>query len=331
MYYPIFRGKQYEFLTLRESISKLKDSGKIIPVIEPVKSGKSSINSLYRCLNDLNEAALKAIFIVNPRCRKGDFHKNIKALQSIVEKIRTENSNVSFGYWVGAETSILELEDFIRCIDAKFYLLHYSEYSNLEYLLPLLSQNADFLGHFLDVDALSDIYLTSIDSNRILLRDNFIRFDANEEYRFENDDLFSTDYLSFHERKYEGFSDYLTIGSKYSDDGGTPETVAIHITYETYGKDSIRVRHCLSNHYAVNQDRGKMIREALTELKEFLSEKPEILNYSSACAELMLHLDNEEKNTSLANIKKLAMRHHLELIINVLDDYEDDTEFSEAS
>ncbi|MDM1783141.1 sce7725 family protein [Acinetobacter bereziniae] len=320
MYYPIFRGKQYEFITIRESISKLKRSGKIVPVIEPVKNGKSSINSLYKCLSDLHDASLESIFIVNPRCMKGDFHKKKNDLITIIEHIKTNFPQVSFGYWIGMETNDLDLFDFIKNNTSNFYLLHYSEYPNFQKILDSSGVENQFQGHFLDVDSLSQSYIDTIKSKRILLKDNFIRSEVNEEYRFEKDEFFSNDYLNFKEKAYQGFADYLVIGSKYEVGGQTPETVAIHITYEMNNKSCIRVRHCLSKHYLVNKDSGKMIREALIELKVFLNDKPEILTYSKACIELMACLSNEQKNTSLANIKKLSMNHHLELMVEVLED-----------
>ncbi len=44
MYFPYFRGKQYELITIRDNASMIKDSG-ITPIIEPVKENLSSLKT----------------------------------------------------------------------------------------------------------------------------------------------------------------------------------------------------------------------------------------------------------------------------------------------
>jgi len=329
MYYPIFRGKQYEFLTIKDLIPKINESGKIVPVIEPVKNTKRCINSLLSCLDELKKSSLEAIFIINPRCVKGDFYKKKNEINALVRTIKTDFPNVSIGYWIGHQSNESEIYSFLEEIESKFYLLHYSEFNELGNLLTILREQNNFKGHFLDEETLGVDYISSITSKRILLKDSFIRREPNEEYRGIDDEYFDCKHIKYKEKKYDGFSDYLIIGSKYDSGGDTPETVAIHLTYESDESDEIRIKHCLSDHYPVNQDRGEMIREALREVSEFLRKKPEILNFSSGCCELLKCLADEDKNTSLANIKRLSMNHHLELIISLLN--REDTYFKEAS
>lgn len=319
MYYPIFRGKQYEFLTIKELIPKIKESGKIIPVIEPVKNSKRCINSLYSCLEDLKKSSLEAIFIINPRCIKGDFYKKKNEMNIVVQTIKQNFPNVSIGFWIGYQSTEAEMEGFLKEIQSNFYFLHYSEFNGLDRLLSDVNRNKFFRGHFLDEEVLGRDYISSIGSKRILLKDSFIRREPNEEYRNIDDEYFDQNYLEFSVKNYDGFSDYLIIGNKFDAGGDTPQTVAIHLTYESDDKSNIRIKHCLSNYYPVNQDRGLMIREALKEVKKFIDIKPEILEFSSGCRDLLMCLENEDKNTSLANMKKLTMNHHLELMISLLD------------
>jgi hypothetical protein len=62
MYFPYFRGKQYELLTVRETAPVLAKSG-FVPIIEPVKQ---ALAGLERSLDAVCEADGKAIVIVNP-------------------------------------------------------------------------------------------------------------------------------------------------------------------------------------------------------------------------------------------------------------------------
>jgi hypothetical protein len=62
MYYPYFRGKQFELITIRETAKILADS-KFVPIIEPVRE---SLGGLERTVKAIRDAGGKAIVIVNP-------------------------------------------------------------------------------------------------------------------------------------------------------------------------------------------------------------------------------------------------------------------------
>ncbi|MGP9635420.1 sce7725 family protein, partial [Halomonas sp. AOP43-A1-21] len=60
MYYPYFRGKQFELITIRE-MSELLAEKSFVPVIEPVRE---SLNSLKKTLTAICDAGGHAIVIV---------------------------------------------------------------------------------------------------------------------------------------------------------------------------------------------------------------------------------------------------------------------------
>ncbi|WP_234357958.1 sce7725 family protein, partial [Pectobacterium versatile] len=62
MYYPYFRGKQFELIAIRETAGTMAQAG-FIPIIEPVKE---TLNGLEKTLKAICEAEGKAIVIVNP-------------------------------------------------------------------------------------------------------------------------------------------------------------------------------------------------------------------------------------------------------------------------
>ena len=62
MFYPYFRGKKFELITIRETAQLMGDSG-FVPIIEPVKE---AMNGLDRALGAVCEADGSAILIVNP-------------------------------------------------------------------------------------------------------------------------------------------------------------------------------------------------------------------------------------------------------------------------
>ena len=68
MYYPYFRGKQFELVLLREK-ARFISSHDIKPIIEPVKS---NLNSLSRAVGNLVDNDAQFIIVVNPQI--GDFY-----------------------------------------------------------------------------------------------------------------------------------------------------------------------------------------------------------------------------------------------------------------
>lgn len=62
MYYPYFRGKQFELIAVREAAA-LMAASEFVPIIEPVRE---PMNGLRRALEAICEANGSAILIVNP-------------------------------------------------------------------------------------------------------------------------------------------------------------------------------------------------------------------------------------------------------------------------
>jgi hypothetical protein len=62
MYYPYFRGKQFELIAIRETAALMAASG-FVPIIEPVRE---AMNGLRRALEAICEANGSAILVVNP-------------------------------------------------------------------------------------------------------------------------------------------------------------------------------------------------------------------------------------------------------------------------
>jgi len=62
MYYPYFRGKQFELITIRETADLMAGVG-FVPIIEPVKE---ALGGLEKTLKAVCDACGRAIVIVNP-------------------------------------------------------------------------------------------------------------------------------------------------------------------------------------------------------------------------------------------------------------------------
>ena len=63
MYYPYFRGKQYELITIRERAALMAEN-KIVPIIEPVKD---NLSPLKHSIDELTKHEAEFILVVNPK------------------------------------------------------------------------------------------------------------------------------------------------------------------------------------------------------------------------------------------------------------------------
>jgi len=73
MYYPYFRGKQFELILLRDYAGLLAENN-IHPIIEPVKENFSSLTKTMESLHDKN--ALSTI-IINPQVGESPVDENL--------------------------------------------------------------------------------------------------------------------------------------------------------------------------------------------------------------------------------------------------------------
>ena len=80
MYFPYFRGRQYELLALKELASQKLISSSVIPVIEPVKN----IPALNNSLSAFCSASLPIGLIINPSV--GDLTNDPQTIYKLLEK-----------------------------------------------------------------------------------------------------------------------------------------------------------------------------------------------------------------------------------------------------
>lgn len=109
MYYPYFRGKQFELVLLREMADFIA-SNSINPIIEFVKDNFSSVQ---RVLGNLVDSGAKFTVIINPLC--GDLVGEQDKILGFIEGVVPPNyENMSLGYIVNLDTGIQHLRETIR-------------------------------------------------------------------------------------------------------------------------------------------------------------------------------------------------------------------------
>lgn len=305
MYYPVLRGKQNELLALRELKDENLLSHNIIPLIEPIKES-SSFRIYLKSFRDSN--------------------RKIAVIQN------SELASYT-GFKEEEITAIKNSENFIEVYyvnnDSDLALINFNNDNNQHMII--LGTNAEITNleslrtpNLLCVINTDNPYMTADISreklnNVIELRDYFHKEDRNQDYANNVDQLFSRDHLFYHDDGYIGFGDYSIIGDTYSDSGFAPKAVAIHIVYFD-NKNILRIRHFVSDSNEDITNPAKKFSEALEKLIVWYdsTDFDKIKNDSSALIEFKKVYETK-KYSGLGFIKKLSIKHHLEILGRFLD------------
>lgn len=301
MYFPYFRGRQYELLALKELVQNDLLSHKVIPVIEPIK-----ISSTFKStLQTFADNDFKLGLILNPQV--GELVKNPipVLLQFMVDGIIPSvifNSDTE-DFFLNLEEYEVSKDSLLTIVDNEDYILLYKKlFNETQPLYTLTSDERKFR--------------RSISQNKVLFKDYFEKQLKNADYSKNVDEPFSEDHKFYHEENFVGFGDYSIIGNKYEEGGFTPRAVAIHIVY--FDEDSaLRVHHFVSDSNFGTEDVAGKYYEAVTKLKAWFNNGHSDQK-TSALAVLLQHADNGYY-PGLPTIKKLSIMHHLELMSNYLE------------
>lgn len=100
MYYPYFRGKQFELIAIRESATLLANSS-FVPIVEPVRASLGGLNKTLRSLTDVGA---QAVVVVNPRY--GDHRESCESISELLEWDYQESDAIGAGILLTSETSL---------------------------------------------------------------------------------------------------------------------------------------------------------------------------------------------------------------------------------
>ena len=306
MYYPYFRGKQYELITVRELAPLLETAG-FRPVIEPVRE---ALGGLEKALDAVVEVNGRAIVVVNPH--HGDLSGAGKPL--------TELLNAKFFDWSGISAGILlkqdmTLDDAMTCYKAHtahapvFIHAGFREGKALAEKLqkPEKQQCHIFFDRFC-----GKLYQRHFKgTTRVLLKDGFQRM-RNRDY--EDVEPFSDLHATFEDEGMNGFGDFLIVGDEYSESGGPAFAIAIHLTFiDPDRDDSMFIYHFKSDRQDTPKDPAGKFAEALANMMKILDRPSSKVLETDAVKEFrMLH--KQGHFPGLGYVKKLSMNHHIETL-----------------
>lgn len=311
MYFPYFRGRQYELLALFELVEANRLGDQVIPIIEPVKPSSTFIKTLNAFVNNGRKLAV----ILNPQ------------VGSFTKEIEDEKKN-------GIKSKYEELLK--NRLIIKAHILNKKSQGQLELLeeqgfykkdLLVICNNRDYLDLYSEIFSSTprytlipdeSIYRRKVRKKRVLLADKFAKQSRNIDYAEIDDEAFSDDHLYYSEDGYVGFSDYSIVGDNFFESGFAPYAVALHIVYLSEEDDSLRIKHFVSDsNDDITNPAGKFY-EALEKLNDWdMAHEMDTLGLEG----LLEHYENETY-PGLGTVKKLSIMHHIELVGQYLDGVE---------
>ena len=323
MYIPILRGKRFELLALRQGAALLGKSGKLLPVIEPVRE-KTLDTDVFRAASALADQGVKFGIVVNPLVGElvGDDGMK-KVLDSISSWPRTaiEGAQLVFacadpgnqGLALEAVLARPELSGFEKMIlFADDFEVQRLGHDSKEMRLSAILAPRGRIARRLAAGVVPAPSILEVD-------DPFPAMQRNADYLTRGETVFTDQHIYYSAEGLDGFADYMTVGKDFRDGGGSPNFVAIHWTYTkpTPREDGFPVylQHFCSTTREADFDVAAKFHAAARSLVGFLDEHA--IPQNSATDELRSHVDNETF-PGLGVLKKLSILNHLHVMAGVL-------------
>lgn len=306
MYYPYFRGKQFELIAIRESAEVISSSG-FVPIIEPVRE---SLGSLEKTVGVLADAGAESVVIVNPRY--GDHRENGKSLTAFLDQGHGENDAISAGILLTSHMSVQQVLDQIEVFNDSAVTLIHAGFTESRALADRLDDDArSFRNVFLEGYA-NRLYRRHFTAEpRIIVGDGFVQM-KNADY--PPVEAFSDLHITYQELDMNGYGDFLTVGDNYSEGGGPAYAVAIHLTFiDPNQDDAMFIYHFKSDTNDTPTDPAGKFSQALSKLIAKLDSGHSNLDETSAINEFR-DLHERGHFPGLGYVKKLSIKHHLETL-----------------
>jgi hypothetical protein len=302
MYFPYFRGRQYELLALRELAQGDLLGNYVAPVVEPIKL-TTTFNGTIKMFAEKNKSIA---LILNPAV--GDLSKGTSVDTVLLSISGTVIPAVIISHDTAeAMTALTEKgilgSDVLAVMTNRDYLKTYRDsFTNTPPKFTMFPDERQIR--------------RAVSANKVMFEDKFKKQEKNAYYLKQEDEFYSDDHLYFAEEGFSGFGDYSIIGSEYDESGFAPHAVAIHIVYFA-SDDTLRIRHFVSDSNTGIEDVAGKYYEAVTKLKRWCDSGQSRQN-TTALATFLSHAENGYY-PGLPTIKKLSIMHHLELVGKYLD------------
>ncbi|WP_233080369.1 sce7725 family protein [Rheinheimera soli] len=312
MYYPYFRGKQYDLITIREQSDLIASAG-FIPIIEPVKE---AINGLKRTLESLRLSNGSAVVILNPA---NGFYKddNTQPIRDILTEDFGEYRNFLAGILLVEQTDLHEIQSLLQEHSDRPIAFIHAGFSAPKLILELNIPSETHITHIFIEQYCGKLYRKHFaGANRVLVKDGFKKRSANKLH--PDVEPFSDLHITYTEESVDGFGDFLIVGDDYSESGGPAWSVAIHITFIDHeNDDEMYLYHFKSDRNDTPTDPAGKFLEALEKLVTNVGDS-ETKIYRTSAIEEFIRLYQSQHFPGLGYVKKLSMQHHIETMAHYL-------------
>ncbi len=311
MFFPYFRGRQVELLALRDLEPKLAKKKKICPIIEPVMANTRDLKAfLTTAKGNFPHAVL-----INPAV--GELIGKVADIEALIAPfLALPGTLLVPGFHVGPTTTLAQVNAFLAKYGKFQALLVFDRPSAALHGMgtKLSSVAVSPFAVFIE-GKVSPSFINSFSAFRkVLIRGGFIAQPKNAMY--PPLDFFSDLHKTYVASGYFGFGDFNIVEDVYSPGGGPAHAVAIHLT-ELNTHQEIYTNHFVSNRTTGNVDTPGKFLEALTKLAAHVLARPRSFSYSLACQEFQ-DLYVRRHYPGLPSVKRLSMRHHLELMETIV-------------
>ena len=305
-YFPLLRGKQNEMLALRELAEEIALIGGVVPIIEPVRWNRNTIISI----NAFMDSNMRFVLVCNPAL--GDYSEDHAGLAGHI----TALDLMDYPNWVPAMylrggTRSVEISRFLRTYRDFEIAFIYKGKPQQQAALRLI-RGANVAHHVFLLDRVEQEYIDTIRvADRVMVRDPFVRAARNAEYP---DRRFFTDMNTVAGNRDDmNFGDFSIAGDYYTDTGGAAHAVALHHIHFDTNSHRLMVSHFISDRRDMPVDIGGKTVEAIDNLVRALPLiRPSDTN---TCGEYR-ELSADRRYRSLGYMKRMAIRHHLEVMLN---------------
>lgn len=297
MYLPYLRCKSEEINCLVEAPYEVYKN--TLPILEPIGISKLPINKFKK----LVQANIPFILIINPQIGDNSMQRII---HTYVNGILSDYHNYSIAYIIHNKSTKSEVENFlsIPLLDKSF--IHNREINNSEII------NVETLFQIFNVDKVSSNYINNFDcNNKAVLVDGFNKLSKNADY--PTNSFFSDKHINYKSEGFVAIADFLIQGDNYLIGGGAAHSVAIH--FSTKNTNGIYVNHFLSDNREGKTRTAEKFLEALQHLINYIENNSVI---ETSGLENYKDLFARKHFPGLPMNKRIAMKHHLEVISKVI-------------
>lgn len=301
-YFPFLRGKQNELLAVSRLVARIVQSGRIIPIIEPVNDNATTQNSIRQFL----EQSMSFLFISNP-IHGATTNTAGQLLQGLMGS--SAGNSVIPALYIDQATPRQAIETFKRTYASKFRLaLIYRGEPQTKI------KEDEFEHHVFMPNRVRRQYRNAISPRRrVIIDDPFYRRSRNAEYP-NHPEVFTDMNTPGGNREKVDFGDFSIVGDYFADGGGPAHAVALHhIHFRSNSSFSLDLTHFVSDRTTLTVDRPGKTLEAIGHLVKAL--RGLTPNDTEACREYR-EIRRSGSARSLGYMKRLAIQHHLEVILH---------------